>query len=152
MLAYAFILTSRRVYSCILRHYYFNNGFCNPSNNMKNPKCPCLITCGVILSAVGTELVLGAAERASVSIRTVSVNRKVSDFPTGEDLSTPEAAYVGLLRAYAAEGDAAYARLSITELAKDIPLDRPSPCPLRMLFSGCARRCSRPRLRTKPTP
>jgi hypothetical protein len=96
---------------------------------MENPKYPCLILCGVIWSAVGTELSLCAAEPASLSVRTVTINRKVSDFPTNEDLSTPEAAYATLHRAWAAEGEAAFARLSITELAKHVPSGPAKPLP-----------------------
>ena len=44
--------------------------------------------------------------------RVYEVHKKVSDFPDREDLSTPEAAYATIHRAYAAEGDAAWLRLS----------------------------------------
>jgi hypothetical protein len=50
-------------------------------------------------------------------VRTYAVGKKVADFPMGEDLSTPEAAYVTINRAKIAEGPAAGARLSIAEIA-----------------------------------
>ncbi len=42
-----------------------------------------------------------------------SSDKKVSDFPDREDLSTPEAAYASIHRAWAAEGDAAWPRLVV---------------------------------------
>jgi beta-lactamase regulating signal transducer with metallopeptidase domain len=49
--------------------------------------------------------------------RVYQVHKKVSDFPNREDLTTPEAAYASINRAYAAEGDAAWPRLSVPSLA-----------------------------------
>jgi hypothetical protein len=94
---------------------------------MKNPKYPWLIICGVILSPIGMEFSLCAAEPASLSIRTVPINRKVRDFPTNEDLSTPEAAYASLTRAWVAEGEAAFSRLSVSELARTMPFAPKKP-------------------------
>jgi hypothetical protein len=64
---------------------------------------------------------LYAAESSGPSWRTYAVNRKVSDFPTKEDLGTPEAAYATINRAMVAEGDAAFSRLSISEIARTMP-------------------------------
>ena len=57
------------------------------------------------------------------------MNKKVSAFPDREDLSTPEAAYASIHRAYAAEGDAAWPRLSATGLANHMrhPAKQPLP-------------------------
>jgi len=41
------------------------------------------------------------------------IRKKVSDFPNREDLTTPEAAYASIHRAWVAEGDAAWPRLSV---------------------------------------
>ena len=49
--------------------------------------------------------------------RVYQVHKKVADFPDREDLSTPEAAFASIYRAYAAEGDAAWPRLSLPSLA-----------------------------------
>ena len=62
-----------------------------------------------------------AAQINNPSVRSYAVNRKVSGFPTNENLSTPEAAYASLARAWAAEGDAVFARLSVAELASGMP-------------------------------
>ena len=72
---------------------------------------------------------VGAAESNSPTVRSYAVNRRVSDFPTNEDLSTPEAAYASLTRAWVAEGDAAFARLSVTELARRLPSVPGKPMP-----------------------
>ncbi|MGO9199035.1 MAG: hypothetical protein ACLQM8_00650 [Limisphaerales bacterium] len=49
------------------------------------------------------------------------------DFPTNEDLSTPEAAYASLTRAWVAEGEAAFSRLSVSELARTMPFAPTKP-------------------------
>ena len=59
--------------------------------------------------------------------RVYEVNKKVSDFPDREDLSTPEAAYASIERAYAAEGDAAWPRLSAPKLAEHMPHPATAP-------------------------
>jgi hypothetical protein len=48
--------------------------------------------------------------------RTYEVGRKVSSFPQREDLSTPESAYASIHRAVAAEGFAAFDRLSVARI------------------------------------
>ena len=57
------------------------------------------------------------------------MRKKVADFPDREDLSTPEAAYASIHRAYAAEGDAAWPRLSVQELAQRMPRVAKQPLP-----------------------
>jgi hypothetical protein len=52
--------------------------------------------------------------------RVYEVHKKVRDFPPGEDLSTPEAAYASIHRAYAAKGDAAWMSLSSPEIVADL--------------------------------
>jgi len=49
--------------------------------------------------------------------RVYQVHKNVSAFPGREDLSTPEAAFASIYRAYVAEGDAAWPRLSVPSLA-----------------------------------
>ncbi|MBI5386404.1 MAG: hypothetical protein HZA90_17170 [Verrucomicrobia bacterium] len=53
-----------------------------------------------------------ASTNAGAALRVYEINRKVSDFPTNENLSTPEAAYAAWNRAWAVEGRAASRRLS----------------------------------------
>jgi hypothetical protein len=67
----------------------------------------------------------------SAPVRIYAVNQRVADLPAYEDLSTPEAAYVSLLRAWVAEGDAAFARLSISEWAKGMPSGPAKPMPAK---------------------
>jgi hypothetical protein len=62
-------------------------------------------------------------------IRNYTVNRKVSEFPTNEDLSTPEAAYAAWNRTYAAQGDAAIPKLSVRRLAQRMPDAPAKPVP-----------------------
>jgi hypothetical protein len=57
------------------------------------------------------------------------VHKKVSDFPDREDLTTPEAAYASIHRAYAAEGDAAFPRLSVPTLAAHLQAGVKKPLP-----------------------
>jgi hypothetical protein len=57
------------------------------------------------------------------------VHKKVSDFPDREDLTTPEAAYAAIHRAYATEGDAAWPRLSVPGLAANMPAGVKKPLP-----------------------
>lgn len=59
------------------------------------------------------------------------VGKAVSVFPTNEDLSTPERAYATIHRAWAAEGDAAWRRLSAPELAGRIGSGKRQPLPGR---------------------
>jgi hypothetical protein len=57
------------------------------------------------------------------------VRKKVADFPDGEDLTTPEAAYASIQRAYVAEGNAAWPRLSVPALAAHLPGGDKRPLP-----------------------
>jgi hypothetical protein len=57
-----------------------------------------------------------ASTNAGAAIRVYEVNRKVTDFPTNENLSTPEAAYAAWNRAYAVGGRAAVQRLNVTPI------------------------------------
>ncbi len=61
--------------------------------------------------------------------RMYELHVKVKDFPEREDLSTPEGAYAAIHRAYAAEGDAAWKRLSVPELAAVMPDHEKKPLP-----------------------
>ena len=61
-----------------------------------------------------------ALSRPKGAERVYEVNKKVSAFPEQEDLSTPEAAYAAIQRAYAAEGDRVWPRLSVPDLAEDM--------------------------------
>ena len=61
--------------------------------------------------------------------RVYEVHKRVSDFPDREDLSTPEAAYATIHRAYAAEGDAAWPRLTVSELRRKSGSKPISRCP-----------------------
>ncbi len=72
-----------------------------------------------------------AAESSNPAVRAYSVKRKVSGFPTNEDLSTPEAAYASLIRAQVAEGNAAFARLTISEWARGMPSGPAKPMPAK---------------------
>ncbi|MGA2257104.1 MAG: M56 family metallopeptidase [Thermoguttaceae bacterium] len=61
--------------------------------------------------------------------RVYEIHKKVSDFPNREDLTTPEAAAVSIRRAYVAEGDAAWPRLSVPSLAAQMPGGAAKPLP-----------------------
>jgi hypothetical protein len=52
-----------------------------------------------------------------------AVNRKVSDFPTNENLSSPESAYATLNRLSASGDKGFWRRLSVPSLAKDLPVE-----------------------------
>ncbi len=86
-----------------------------------------LISCLLLGFAASTS----AADSSNQAVRAYSVNRKVSGFPTNEDLSTPEAAYASLTRAWVAEGDAAFARLTISEWAKGMSSAPTKPMPAK---------------------
>jgi hypothetical protein len=64
-----------------------------------------------------------AAGTPAKEVKTYAVNRTVSSFPAGEDMSTPEAAYAAIDRAMAGGDEAAWARLSIARLAGEFPKD-----------------------------
>ena len=57
-----------------------------------------------------------ADSAASPGVRVYEVRKKVADFPDREDLSTPEAAYASIHRAYTREGTAAFPRLSVPRI------------------------------------
>ena len=61
--------------------------------------------------------------------RVYEVHKKVSDFPDREDMSTPEAAYALINRAYAAESNAAWPRLSVPWQADAMPAGVKRPLP-----------------------
>jgi hypothetical protein len=61
--------------------------------------------------------------------RIYQVGKKVSDFPDREDLTTPEAAYASIHRAYVAEGDAAWPRFCVPTLAAQIKGGIKKPLP-----------------------
>lgn len=77
----------------------------------------------LVIGGIGPESrphAAAAAEDAKLAAsldgtRVYEVRKKVAEFPEQEDLSTPEAAYAAIHRAYAAEGDAAWLRLSSPE-------------------------------------
>jgi hypothetical protein len=87
----------------------------------------------VILAAIIVAGASVAAENASITtnpaVRVYTVNKRVADFPTNEDLSTPEGAYAAIHRAFAAEGDSAWPRLSVPELAARMPKAASRPLP-----------------------
>jgi len=56
-------------------------------------------------------------------IRTYAVNKIVSDFPTNEDLSTPEAAYATCNRVSASGEQSRWRQLSVKRLAERLPAD-----------------------------
>jgi hypothetical protein len=70
-----------------------------------------------------------AAKRFATGVRVYEVHKKVTDFPTREDLSTPEAAYATIHRAYVAEGPAAFSRLSVPQLAARMGTTPKQPLP-----------------------
>jgi len=60
-------------------------------------------------------------ETNSPFVRTYAVGKQVSDFPTAEDLSTPETAYAFFNRALASGDQAVWGRLSIASIARHFP-------------------------------
>jgi hypothetical protein len=72
-----------------------------------------------------------AAEPPRRDIRIYPVNRRVSAFPTNEDLSTPEAAYATIQREWMAEGVAAFSRLSVQEKARTSSPPPKKPVPAK---------------------
>lgn len=58
---------------------------------------------------------------ASDMVSVYEVNRKVCDFPEGEDFSTPEAAYATINRLSASGKQAFWRRVSVKKLAQQIP-------------------------------
>ncbi len=65
-------------------------------------------TAALIIAALLSAACLYAAEPTKPLAPAYAVNRPVSDFPTNEDLSTPEAACAAFCRALAGGGEAAY--------------------------------------------
>jgi hypothetical protein len=66
---------------------------------------------------VGLVVALVSTSAAAGDVHVYEVGKKVADFPAREDLSTPEAAYASIHRAVAAEGFAAFDRLSVPRIA-----------------------------------
>jgi hypothetical protein len=75
---------------------------------------PAFILSVSVCGRIGAE---AASVGASSASRVYAVNKKVGDFPTNEDLSTPEVAYATMSRASVVEGDAAFRRLSASDVA-----------------------------------
>jgi hypothetical protein len=69
------------------------------------------------------------------AMRTYPVGKKVLEFPANDDFSTPEAAYAALYRAYVAEGDAMWPRLSIRSLAESLSTAAKKPLPAEIAES-----------------
>ena len=69
---------------------------------------------------------MAAGLAAVASIRTYDVNKAVSDFPEGEDLSTPEAAYATLNRLAATGDQGFWRRLSDKDLRAMMPASPPA--------------------------
>ena len=62
------------------------------------------------------------------AVRTYTLNKKVTDFPVNEDLSTPEAAYAVFNRACASGDQAIWGRLSVESIARRFPAEaKPNP-------------------------
>lgn len=85
-----------------------------------------LVLCGALLSgcARNSAAAVAAPPGGSPGAPTNAVyvvNRKVSDFPAEEDLSTPEAAYATLNRLSASGEQAFWRRLSVPQLAARMP-------------------------------
>ena len=54
-------------------------------------------------------------------VRTYEVHKTVADLSDREDLSTPETSYASIERAWVREGEAMWARMSVSEIAKQLP-------------------------------
>ena len=90
-----------------------------------------LLAAGAWLGRGQTGAVLAPASGAAAptNAQVYAVGKKVSDFPEAEDLSTPEAAYASIHRAEIKEGDAVWQRLSVRDLAEDMPRAPSEPLP-----------------------
>lgn len=77
-----------------------------------------------------------ASEKSEGGLRIYPVNKKVSEFPEGENLSTPEGAYVAINRAMANGEQGAWRRLSVQSLAERMP---PADAPRREVPAEAAR-------------
>ncbi|MHC4758992.1 MAG: hypothetical protein ACYTE8_10075, partial [Planctomycetota bacterium] len=83
------------------------------------------LMCLVVLASV-SQCIFGAIEKGEESeqLKVYKVNRKVADFPVGEDFSTPEAAYATINR-LSASGDLGFwRRVSARELAERMPVEK----------------------------
>lgn len=78
---------------------------------------------GEFVSAVDAE------KRTLPPAKVYKINKKVSDFPNREDMSTPEAAYATIHRVWAAEGAAAWPRLVVPWQAAHTPSGPKRPLP-----------------------
>ncbi len=67
-----------------------------------------------------------AGRAAAAAIRTYDVDKAVSDFPEGEDLSTPEAAYATLNRLAATRDQVFWRRLSDKDVREMMPASPPA--------------------------
>lgn len=73
------------------------------------------------LYAVSARLVGSASATSNSDIRVYQVDRKVCDFPPGDDFSTPETAYAAANRAQADGDQDVWRRISVKELADILP-------------------------------
>ncbi len=80
---------------------------------------------GEFVSVKDAKQPASAASRA----RVYEVHKKVADFPDREDLSTPEAAYASIHRAWVQEDGAAWPRLSAPDWPHICRIRRRSRCP-----------------------
>lgn len=83
-----------------------------------NLTVPTAVLCGVAL--VATAVSLGADTAGSDEIVVYRVDRKVKDFPTEDDFSTPEAAYATIYRRYA-EGSINWRTVSCRRVNRGLP-------------------------------
>ncbi len=74
---------------------------------------PALGVCALALTAGACTAAEGAALAETKAGKVYTVNRKVSDFPNQEDMSTPEAAYATLNRLSASGDETFWQRLSV---------------------------------------
>ena len=87
-----------------------------------------LVTCMTLLMIAGASApAFGAAdptsERGPKLLQVYQVNKKVSDFPDKEDLSTPEAAYATFNRILASGEQEPWRCLSVPRIGRKFPKD-----------------------------
>ncbi len=81
---------------------------------------PALRFCALALSACAVVAAEAQVPAETNGVKVYTVNRKVSDFPEQEDMSTPEAAYATLNRLSASGDQAFWRRLSVPRKAEGI--------------------------------
>jgi len=103
----------------------------SPSAGNRGPASLFVVLCGTIsLGAIGSVSAAPAASQASGFMRIYPVNRKVSDFPEGADLSTPETAYAAINRIMARGEEGKWRQVSTTANASRLP---PADAPQRKI-------------------